>query len=147
MERRPFQPPQSEGAFFAGFLQIALGVFVGGLLSIFAYEAIVEWRIEQAARKALAKMEAEIQRANADAAQQARAREALRRQQEEQAASRRAALDMAARLERERRERKEAAWKKYFTPSSACQADSGTAACANEYMAAKKRFEAAYTDR
>ena len=138
---------EDEGTFLMGLLQIFLGVFFGSLAAVFTYEGIVAWRVEQAAKKAAE----EIHRANAELAQQERQREALRqereREREREAAATQSALDMAARLFKERRERKELAWKKFFTPSQACQLDSGTAACANEYMAARKRFESIYVDR
>lgn len=134
---------EDEGTFLMGILQIFLGVFFGSLAAVFTYEGIVAWRLEQAAKKAVE----EINRANAEVAQQERQREALRREREREAAARQSALDMAARLQKERDERKELAWKKYFKPSPSCQLDSGTAACANEYMAARKRFEATYVDR
>jgi uncharacterized protein (DUF1800 family) len=146
MYRRRYET-EDEGSFLMGLLQIFLGVFFGGLAAMFTYEAVVAWRVEQAAKKAVAEMERQISKTNAELAQQARQREEQRQAREREAAARQTALDMAARLERERRERKDLAWKKFFMPSPACQQDSSTAPCANEYMAARTRFEANYVDR
>ena len=125
----------SEGAFIGAFFVVFLGVFFGALAALLTYESIVEWRIERAAKQAAEQVQRQIQKSNAEAA---KAREAE--------AARRSALDLAARLERERKERKEQAFSKVFTPSPSCKVDSATPSCANEYMAARKVFEANYRD-
>lgn len=52
MERRPFNYNDHEGAFFTGMLQIALGVFIGALAALFAYEGISAYRMKLAAQDA-----------------------------------------------------------------------------------------------
>ena len=48
MERQPFRYSDNEGTFFTGMLQIALGVFIGALAALFAYEAISAYRMKLA---------------------------------------------------------------------------------------------------
>ena len=79
-------------------------------------------------------------------------RRQLQAQQQRDAADQRAranqsAMALAQRLQVEREARKAVAWSQYFQPSAACKLDSGLAQCANEHIAAKKRFEASYVDR
>lgn len=146
MYRRTFQD-QDEGSFLLDVLKIFIGVFLGGLAAAFTYEAVVEWRIEQAAKKAMTEFQRQMDKTNADMERQRRAEEKARTQAEEEAARKRSALALVDRLERERKARKDAAWAQFYKPSPNCQVDSGTHACANEYMAARKRFESAYVDR
>lgn len=138
---------EDEGTFFLDIVKIALGVFIGSLAAVFTYEGIVAWRIEQAARKAVAEIERQTQKANAEENRRRALQEEARVRAEQQAEQRRAALAMGERLQREQRDRKESAWKKFYQPSQLCQVDSSTVPCANEYMAAKRRFEASYVDR
>ncbi len=49
-------------------------------------------------------------------------------------------------LQRARAQRKEAAWAAFYQPSQACTLDPTTASCANEFISARKRFEAQYKD-
>jgi len=145
MQRRGFQ--SDEGTFLADLCKIAVGVFIGGLAAMFAYEGITAWRLEQAAKRATAELQRQAQQLQIQQHQQAQQREDAVRQESARAAAERAANEDVARLIRERRERKEAAWQRFFQPSSACRIDSATLPCANEHMAARKRFEAGYVDR
>ena len=148
MSRRPFQPADEDtGTFLIDVFKIALGVFIGGLCAAFTYEAILAYRAEAALRKMSQQIKSETDRVNAETArqrQQAREAQEAAQQHAEQV---RSAEALAARLESERRQRKDAAWSKFYQPSLTCKADSGTASCANEYMAARKRFESLYVDR
>lgn len=58
MERQPFRYSDNEGTFFTGMLQIALGVFIGALAALFAYEAISAYRMKLAAQDAAKEMKA-----------------------------------------------------------------------------------------
>ena len=69
MERQPFRYSDNEGTFFTGMLQIALGVFIGALAALFAYEAISAYRMKLAAQDAAKEMKAAADRQNAAAAQ------------------------------------------------------------------------------
>lgn len=146
MDRRLFQT-EDEGSFLLDVFKIALGVFIGGLAAVFTYEAILAYRAEQALRKIEQQAKAQTDRANAEAAK--RMQQAAREQQEadQKAEQLRSARALAARLEAERQARRDAAWSKFYQPSPSCKMDSGTAACANEYMAARKRFDSQYVDR
>lgn len=146
MHRRSFQT-EDEGSFLLDVFKIALGVFIGSLAAVFTYEAIVSFRAEQAVRKALQETKAQADQMNAEAAKRSQ-QEALERQEAEQRAEQvRNARALAARLEAERQARRDAAWSKFYQPSPSCKVDSGTTACANEYMAARKRFDGQYVDR
>ncbi len=128
-------------------VKIAIGVFVGSLLAVFAYEQILAVRVEIAAREASSYLQKQSAQAAA-AAERARTlrdeeREERARNDRERAEAQRAIAD-AARL---REERRRLAWSRYFQPSEACRADPGTLPCANAHMAAKKRFDAEYVDR
>ena len=131
-----------EGSFFVDVLKIAIGVFIGALLSVLAYEQILAWRMNQA----LKEVQAQTQRA-ADQLQrsQQRAEQQRQRDREIQEEQRQQALEQA-RQARIRQERKNAAWERFYQPPDACKADSSTMPCVNAYMAAKKRFELQYRD-
>ena len=145
MQRRGFE--NDEGTFLLDLFKIALGVFIGGLAAMFTYEAITAWRLEQAAKKITADLQRETQALQARERQQALQRDEARRDELARAAQQRAEDEAMAREIRERRERKEAAWQRFFRPSEPCRMDSATLPCANEHMAARKRFEATYVDR
>lgn len=143
---RRHQSDDGGDGFMLGLLQIALGVFIGSLAAVFAYEEITAWRIEQRARK----VAEQIKKADQALAQQ-QAAQAVRRAEEaerarQEAEANRSALALANRLQRERHQRREAAWNAYYTPSPDCKLDSATMKCANEYMAARKRFDGQYKD-
>ena len=147
MERQPFRYSDNEGTFFTGMLQIALGVFIGALAALFAYEAISAYRMKLAAQDAAKEMKAAVDRQNAAAAQARNRLEQQRQQAQEQEERQRQAQQAMIAEHRERQARKDAAFQRFYKPSSACQADPATVPCANEYMQAKKRFEDTYVDR
>lgn len=147
MERQPFRYSDNEGTFFTGLLQIALGVFIGALAALFAYEGISAYRLKLAAQDAAREMKAAADRQNA-AAEQARQRQAQQRQEAQQREmERNQAIEAMTAENRAREARREAAFKRFYSPSHACQVDPATVTCANEYMQAKKRFDNTYTDR
>lgn len=45
------QQTESDWGFFGDVTKIALGVFIGSMAAIFAYEGVLAWRAEQAARQ------------------------------------------------------------------------------------------------
>ena len=145
MQRRPFEKP--ENTFFADILKTALGVFIGALAALFAYEAINALRLEYAARQLVQNLEKEQKNARAQAARQQQQQQENEQQQHEAQQAARMADQLAQRLERERSSRKQAAWTAFYQPSASCRADAVTAACANEHIAAKRRFDAQYVDR
>ena len=147
MERQPFRYSDNEGTFYTGMLQIALGVFIGALAALFAYEGISAYRMKLAAQDAAKEMKAAVDRQNAAAAQARNRLEQQRQQAQEQEERQRQAQQAMIAEHRERQARKDAAFQRFYKPSSACQADPATVPCANEYMQAKKRFEDTYTDR
>ena len=147
MERQPFRYSDNEGTFFTGMLQIALGVFIGALAALFAYEGISAYRMKLAAQDAAKEMKAAVDRQNAAAAQARNRLEQQRQQAQEQEERQRQAQQAMIAEHRERQARKDAAFQRFYKPSSACQADPATVPCANEYMQAKKRFQDTYTDR
>lgn len=130
-----FQRKEEEGSFFVLVFGVALGVYIGSLAAVYTYEAVAQWRIERAAQQVLSQARDADRRA-------AHARERA----SQQAQQRSDAQAAASQAERERKQRKEQAWMRYFTPSPDCQRDA-TVACANAYAAARKRFEAEYVDR
>ena len=146
MQRRLFHT-EDEGTVLLDIFKITMGVFIGSLMAIFTYEAVVEWRIEQAAKRTAAELQRQLDKTNSELERQRLAQEHERQKAEQEAERNRSALALADRLQRERNARKDAAWAQFYKPSPACQADSGTTVCANEYMASRKRFEAQYVDR
>lgn len=127
-------------------LKIAIGVFIGSLAAIFAWEGIhlvaaryAVMQANEAMKQSIRdqrKRDAELsrQRADEEAAQRARDAEVQR-------------AAAVAGVERERaRAAKDAAWKKFYQPSAACQADRSTMECANAYMRAKTQFEGTYRE-
>lgn len=138
MERRGFQ--NDEGTFLLDLVKLSLGVFIGALAAMFAYETINVWRLERAARQLVQQAQQQEKASRAQAARQQQQRE-----ENQQAIS--MANELAQRLDRERRARKEAAWNSFYQPSPACRTDAVTAACANEHIAAKRIFDAQYLDR
>ena len=129
------------------FFDMFTAVFFGALAAMLVHDGLVELRVryelylvDQALAKELKAIQAKEQR-DIDARQ-------LRQYEEaERARASASARALAARLERERQERKELAWGNFYTPTAGCKVDSSTMACANEFMAAKKRFVASYVDR
>ena len=101
----------------------------------------------QAAKRTAAELQRQLDKTNSELERQRLAQEHERQKADQEAERNRSALALADRLQRERNARKDAAWAQFYKPSPACQADSGTTVCANEYMASRKRFEAQYVDR
>lgn len=148
MNRRPFQPADEDnGTFLVDVFKIALGVFIGGLAAAFTYEAILAHRAEEALRKASQEIKAQAARTNAEIAKHNQLNQQAKEEERQRAERLRAAQALENRLESERRQRREDAWARFHQPSPNCKLDSGTTACANEYMAARKRFESQYVDR
>ncbi|MDR3451935.1 MAG: hypothetical protein P4L96_03905 [Rhodoferax sp.] len=125
-------------------IKIAIGVFIGALVALFAHQYIealyARWELQQLSQQAQHAM-----------LQSERRQAALQQQQAEQRARDRAALAQEQRADAQAREHelqleddKEQAWARFFQPSAQCRQDSGTMACANAYMAAKKRFDSQY---
>lgn len=144
MEKRRFE---SEDSFFAGVLKIAVGVFIGALAALFAYETVSALRVEYAARQVVKdaqsaldidrqRMRLESERKSAQAQRELARAEALEHAQ-----------STVRRLQAERNQRKADAWARFYRPSESCLVDSATMVCANEHMAAKRRFDAQYKDR
>lgn len=129
------------------FLTLFFAVFFGALLAMLAHDGITELRMryaiheaEEVVKKSLLDAEASLDR------------QQLLAQQQRDAAAQSARVNasanaLATRLQREREERKAVAWDRFFQPSAACKLDSGLAKCANEHIAARKRFEDIYVDR
>lgn len=128
-------------------LQIALGVFIGALAAVFAYEAINAYRMKLAAQEAAREMKAAADRQNAAAAKERSRLEQQRQEGQDREQRQRQAQEAMIAEHRERQARKDAAFQRFYKPSAACQVDPATVPCANEYMQAKKRFEGTYTDR
>lgn len=145
MRERRFE--NREDAYFSDLFKIALGVFIGALAALFAYETINVWRLEYAASKLVqqAQQQEKASRAQAALQQQQQREEQQRRRQEQQALRR--ADELVQRLQRERIARKEAAWHAFYQPSASCRVDGVTTVCANEHISAKRRFDAQYVDR
>lgn len=158
VEMGRYMQDSSERPFFLDVLKIALGVFVGSLLAVLAYEQILALRVDSAAREAMQ----HLQKQSADLAAQAqRTRLAQEREREERARRDRDEREERARMDRERdaaqrasaeaararEERRRLAWERFYQPSAACREDPATLPCANAHMAARKRFDAEYVDR
>ena len=146
MHKRSYQT-EDEGTFLLDIVKIALGVFIGGLAAAFTYEAILAYRAEAALRKVQENVKAETDRMNREAAARQQAETEARDAAAREADQLRSARALAQRLEAERQQRRDAAWAKFFHPSPSCKIDPGTTACANEHMAARKRFDSQYVDR
>ncbi len=121
--------------------EVAAGVFIGSLAALFAHDWILASAAAYAAKEALKQMEATTRAANRevrrllpptpDPADEA-ARQAAERQRE---------LAEEAKLNAQA---KEATFQRRFKPSPRCQTDSGTMDCANEYLRARKAFDAGW---
>ena len=145
MERRGFQ--NEENTFLLGVVKTSLGVFIGGLAAMFAYEGISAMRLEYAAKRLVQQAQQQEKTARAELVRQQQQQQKIQQEREEEQQATRRADQLAQRLERERRLRKDAAWRVFYQPSAPCRDDPVTAACANEHIAAKRRFEAQYVDR
>lgn len=138
---------EDDGFGFLGQIAaIALGVFIGVLGALMAWESITAWRMEQAARVAAQKMQQSIQQMRQDDQRRQLELERLKNASRDEAAAKQASLFAAEQRQRELVARKEAAWQQFYKPSAACLHDSANILCANAYMAAKKRFDAQYKE-
>ena len=145
MERRVFQ--NEESTFLLDIVKTSLGVFIGGLAAMFAYEGISAMRLEYAAKRLVQQAQQQEKTARAELVRQQQQQQKIQQEREEEQQATRRADQLAQRLERERRLRKDAAWRVFYQPSAPCRDDPVTAVCANEHIAAKRRFEAQYVDR
>lgn len=144
MERRGFQ--NDDGTFLLDLVKIALGVFIGGLAAMFAYEGITAWRVEQALIKEANKVKQAQRKADEREAKEQADREQRSAERRQQAQAQHDAYQASQALQRARAQRKESAWAAFYQPSQACTLDPTTASCANEFISARKRFEAQYKD-
>lgn len=138
-----YMDESSEHSFFVDVLKIALGVFVGGLLAVLAYEQILALRVNIAAREAMQHLQKQSAQAEQARLARDREREERARLDRERAGERQAIAEVA----RAREERRRLAWERFYQPSVVCRDDPATLPCANAYMAAKKRFDAQYVER
>jgi hypothetical protein len=137
------------------FWKLAGAVFVGGLLSVFAWDTYQTARAKALMQEASEHMIREMQEIKRQSDAQTRA-EQLRRQATQQAKEK-AELERAIgkaytlqlaqegrALESDRAEAKKEAFKRYFKPSDACSKDPVQMDCANAFIVAKRDFETTY---
>lgn len=136
----------SDGGFLGLVLAIALGVFIGGLGAMFTWEHIQQWRLEQAARAALQEMKQSTRKLQREEQTRIASQQEADRQQREREATQTATQEAMSRERHDRDVRKQMAWQQFYQPTAACWHDSADIACANAFMAAKKRFEVQYQD-
>lgn len=148
-----YSAEQSDSSFLTDVFKIALGVFIGGLLAALAYTKYMAWEMERSLGPALSSLNRETKRMGAETArqfqqleQQRQQREAMQRIEQDQQAEQARQRQLLQQAEAERDARRQAAWERYYQASALCKVDSATAACANEFMAAKKRFLEQYRD-
>ena len=144
---------QSEGAFFVDVLKIALGVFIGSLMAAFVYTKYMAWEMERALGPVNATLNREAKRMSEETSRMFQQSERERQQREAAAQIERDARIELAQQKRQQQQaeadrdaKRQAAWERYYQPSASCVADSSTMACANAFMAAKKRFLEQYRD-
>lgn len=102
---------EDDGFGFLGQIAaIALGVFIGVLGALMAWESITAWRMEQAARVAAQKMQQSIQQMRQDDQRRQLELERLKNASRDEAAAKQASLFAAEQRQRELVARKEAAW-------------------------------------
>lgn len=129
----------SDGFGLAHFFVITLAVFFGVLGANLALDQIRAYQVEVALKRAAHEAEQEL-KAMKKAAD-------LDRQMRDQAArSRLQAETQRLASEREKRLRKEQAWREFYQPSAECRRDSMTYGCADAHIRAKTAFEAQYRD-
>ena len=124
-------------------LGVALGIVILGVVGFYARLWIVQRTFENMADQAT-QMQIKAQQAAQQAMSRVKADQAEReRQVRERADGERA----AAAQRREDEARRERAWAKYYTKPSRCDnapSDETLVQCANEYIRAKRAFEAEY---
>ncbi len=133
---------ESEWGFVGDIAKIAIGVFIGCMASVFTYESILSWRMEQAARQVAQELKA-MEEKQKQARQQI-----LEQQKERQDRVRKQALERD--WERQQQvlavRRKEQAWSNFYQPTLTCRADPSRGDCADAHIRARKAFEAQYQD-
>lgn len=142
MQQRRRQQTENDWGFFGDVAKIALGVFIGSMAAIFAYEGVLAWRAEQAARQLAQELKAmndQQRQAQQQMLQQQKEEQRRQIRQELEKDWQRQQVELAAK-------RKEAAWQSYYKPSPICRLDNVRADCANEHMRARRAFEAEYRD-
>lgn len=126
--------------------QIAAGVALGIVVAVSIIWAAHLWMLTEATKEASRQIQASISQAQADE-ETRRAAQAARtpKEQEQLAQVQRAtyAAQMQAISEKARREQ---AWQQFYRPSALCTNPADTAAmeCSNEFIRAKRRFDAAW---
>ena len=100
MERRGFQ--NDEGTFLLDLVKIALGVFIGGLAAMFAYEGITAWRVEQALIKEANKVKQAQRKADEREAKEQADREQRSAERRQQAQAQHDAYQASQALQRAR---------------------------------------------
>ncbi len=131
--------------------QIAIGVFIGSLAASAVvwgvFEARVRWQLHQAEtylREQAERSAAQI-RQSQDAARQRALAEQARRDAEVQRSAEAQRLEQESkRLASEAAQRKDEAWKRYYRPSPGCALAGQSMECSNEFIRAKRAFEAQY---
>jgi len=119
---------------------VCIGVLGANAITWGVAELRLRWELQQvaeASRQAVRRIEAEAARAAAaqrDAVQADRRRRAVEQHADD--AARRAVLA--------EKERKAAAWAKFYRPSKACVESTVSVDCANEHVRAKTEFERRY---
>ena len=139
---------EDDGWAFVGQISATgLGVYIGVLAAILTWEWINAHRLEQAAKVAQLEMEKSLRKLHQDEKQ--RAELTLRQQQNEAAktAAQQSVLRAVEKERREKEERRELAWQRFYQPSAACLHDSASTICANQFIAAQKAFKAQYQDQ
>lgn len=132
-------------------LPIALGVFLGSLAaSLVIWFAVQAWaryqlhQVQQAVQAQAEQSRHELRRAALEADARAARDAALNaRSREQQEALQREANEAAAR-QQSQREAREDAWKRFFRPTAGCASQHQTTECANEFIRAKRAFDAQY---
>lgn len=119
---------------------VCIGVLAANAITWGVAELRVRWELHQmaqATREAVRRIESEA--AGAAAAQ----REALQADRRRRAAQEHAE-DAARRAVLAEKERKAAAWAKFYRPSKGCVESTVSVECANEHVRAKSEFERRY---
>lgn len=131
--------------------QIAVGVFIGSLAASAVvwsvFEARLSWQLHQA--ETYLREQAEKSAAQIRSSQEAdRQRAAADRARRDEAAQRAAAAQQieleTKRIASEAAQRKDEAWKRFYRPSPGCGLAGQSMECSNEFIRAKRAFEAQY---
>ena len=126
------------------FLAI-LGAFAFGIRAWLQYQAVKQ--LEALAMQSQADLRRYQQIAAEKALDAPNKLQAKKDAEQSQLAQRNAQLELAqrsARSEADWRDRKDAAWLRYYKPSPSCQRDAATVDCANEHIRARRKFDEQY---